>query len=363
MQRRSFIKHAGIGLSATLAAVAAPAVHAQATIRWRMVSSYSTALPALYQTGKRFTEMVSRLTGGKFEITLYNAGELMPAFGVLDGVQSGTVECGYTAPYYYAGKDETFAIGAGIPFGLNTRQMISWMYEGNGLKLMREFMRNYDIINFPIGNTTAQMGGWYRKEIKSLDDVKGLKVRIAGLAGEVFSRMGAVTQQIPGPDIYTALEKGTIDAAEWVGPLDDLSLGLYKVAPHYYYPGWWEGTSQVDLYVNIKEYEKLPPEYQEIINAASGMGLITMQSMYDAQNPAALKELIAKGAKLHRFPKDIMDRALKEALGVYEEISAKNPNWKKVYTDYAKFRADENLWFRLAEGSYDSYMQSQKWES
>ena len=361
MQRRSFIKQAGLGLTATAAAIAVPAVHAQPTLRWRMATSYSTSLHAHYGSEQRFTQLVEQMSGGKFTITLHHAGELMPAFGVLDGVQNGTVECVHTAPYYFVGKDETFGIGSGIPFGLNTRQMNAWMFDGNGLDLMREFYRNYNIINFPMGNTNAQMGGWFRKEVQAVEDLQGLKIRIPGMAGEVFQRMGAVPQQIPGSDIYTSLEKGTIDAAEWVGPLDDQKLGLNKVAPYYYYPGWWEGSAQVDLFVNTKAWESLSAENQAIIQAASAVGHLAMQTIYDNRNPQALKELVGGGTQLRRFSKPIMDRSFKESMQLFDEISGRNPNWKKVYADFAKFRADQNSWFKFAEGSFDSYMQMQDW--
>ena len=195
------------------------------------------------------------MSGGKFEVSVHAAGELMPAFGVVDGVQQGTVEVAHTAPYYFFGKNECFALGCAIPFGLNSRQMTAWMYEGNGLKLMREFYAKYNIINFPGGNTGAQMGGWYRKEIKTVADIKGLKMRIGGFAGKVLERMGGVPQNIPGGEIYQALEKGTIDAAEWVGPYDDQKLGFNKVAPFYYYPGWWEGGPQLDFFINQKAFD------------------------------------------------------------------------------------------------------------
>lgn len=360
MQRRSFIKKAGLGLVSTGAALAAPAVHAQQSLRWRMATSYSTSLHAHHGAAVRFTELVKQLSGGKFTITLHHAGELMPAFEVLDGVQGGAVECVFTAPYYFVGKDETFALGSGIPFGLNSRQMTAWMFDGNGRKLMRDFYRDYNVINFPMGNTGTQMGGWFRHEINDVTDLQGLKIRIPGLAGEVFQRMGAVPQQIPGSDIYTSLEKGTIDAAEWVGPLDDSKLGLNKVAPHYYYPGWWEGSAQVDLFVNTSAYESLSEENKAIIDAASAAAHITMQSIYDARNPLALKELVAGGAKLHRFSRAIMDRSFKESMALFDDISARNPKWKKVYEDFSTFRRDQTLWFKFAEGSFDQYMHTQK---
>lgn len=359
MQRRTFMKKAGIGL-ASAAALGAPAVQAQTTLRWRMATSYSTSLLAHHTAAERFTKLVSEMSGGKFTISLHHAGELMPAFGVLDGVQNGTVQCCFTAPYYFVGKDETFGLGSGIPFGLNSRQMTAWMFQGNGLKLMREFYKKYNIINFPMGNTGTQMGGWFRKQIDTVDDLKGLKIRIPGLAGEVFERLGAVPQQIPGSDIYTSLERGTIDAAEWVGPLDDMKLGLNKVAPNYYYPGWWEGSAQVDLFVNTEAFEQLPDEYKAIIEAASAVGHITMQAVYDAENPQALKQLVAGGAKLHRFSKPIMDASFTASMDLFEDISARNENWKTVYEDFKKFRTDQNLWFKFAEGSFDQYMHTQK---
>jgi TRAP-type mannitol/chloroaromatic compound transport system substrate-binding protein len=307
-----------------------------------------------------FAKKVSEMTGGKFQVSVHAGGELVPALQVVDAVQAGTVEIAHTAPYYFFGKDETFALGCAIPFGLNSRQMTAWMVEGNGLKLMREFYRNYNIISFPGGNTGAQMGGWYRKEIKSIADMKGLKIRIGGFAGRVVERMGAVPQQIAGGEIYSALEKGTIDAAEWVGPYDDQKLGFNKVAPNYYYPGWWEGGPQLDFFINTKAYDSLSAEYKAVVEAASALAHVEMQARYDAKNPAALKQLVGSGTKLFRFPKDVMDAAFKESMAIYAELSAKNPNWKKVYEDYASFRRDQNLWFRFAEAGFDDFMQSQK---
>jgi len=359
IERRSFVR--GAGLAGVLAAGAAPAiVHAQANVRWRLASSFPKSLDTLYGAAELFAKKVGEMSGGKFQISVHGAGEIVPALGVVDGVQAGTVEMAHTAPYYFFGKDPTFALGCAIPFGLNSRQMTSWMVEGNGLKLMREFYRNYNIINFLGGNTGAQMGGWYRKEIKSAADIKGLKMRIAGLAGRIFERMGGVPQNLPGGEIYSALEKGTIDAAEFVGPYDDLKLGFNKVAPNYYYPAWWEGGPQVDFYVNTKAYEGLSAEYKAIVEAATAMGHIELQAKYDAKNPAALKQLVGSGTKLFRFPKDVMDAAFKESMAYYAELSASNPAWKKVYEDFNVFRRDANLWFRFTEAGFDDFMQSQK---
>lgn len=356
MERRSFVGKAG--LAGILAAGAAPAVHAQAALRWRLASSFPKALDTIYGAAEVFAKKVGEMSGGKFQISVHAGGELMPAFGVVDGVQNATVEMAHTAPYYFHGKDETFAIGCAIPFGLNSRQMTAWQFEGNGLKLMREFYRNYNIVHFPMGNTGAQMGGWYRKEIKSVADIKGMKMRIGGFSGRVLERMGGVPQNIPGGEIYQALEKGTIDAAEWVGPYDDLKLGFFKVAPFYHYPGWWEGGPQLDLYINTKAYEGLPAEYKAIIESASAYAHTEMQAKYDARNPVALTTLLANKAKLVQMPIEVLDLALKESLALYSEIAAKNPNWKKVYADYSAFRKESNRWFRYTEMSFDRYMQS-----
>jgi len=359
MERRSFIQRAGI--AGVLAAGAAPAVvHAQANIRWRLASSFPKSLDTIYGAAEVMAKQVSDMTGGKFQISVHAGGELMPPFGVVDGVQNGTVEMAHTAPYYFFGKDPTFAMDCAIPFGLNSRQMTAWMYEGNGMKLFREFYAGYNIHNFPMGNTGAQMGGWYRKEIKSLADIKGLKMRIGGFGGKVLERIGGVPQNIPGGEIYQALEKGTIDASEWVGPYDDQKLGLNKVAPNYYYPGWWEGGPQLSLYINTKAFAGLSAEYKAIVENAAAHAHTVMQARYDARNPAALKQLVGAGTKLFRFPKDVMDGAFKAAMEVYGELNGSNPAWKKIYTDYNDFRRDQNLMFRFAEAGFDDFMQQQK---
>ncbi len=359
MERRKFLQNAGI--AGILAAGAAPAVHAQqANIRWRLASSFPKALDTIYGAAETFSRKVKDMSGGKFEISIHAGGELMPPFGVVDGVQQGTVECAHTAPYYFFGKDETFAMDCAIPFGLNSRQTTAWFYQGNGLKLFREFYKQYNIVNFPMGNTGAQMGGWYRKPVKSLADIKGMKMRIGGFGGKVLAAIGGVPQNIPGGEIYQALEKGTIDATEWVGPYDDQKLGFYKVAKHYAYPAWWEGGPQLSLYVNTKAYEGLSAENKAIIECASAYAHTDMQAKYDAKNPTALKELVAGGTQLFRMPKPVMDAAFKASQAIYSDLSAKNPNWKKVYADFEAFRKEQNLWFRFAEAGFDSYMQAQK---
>ena len=358
MDRRSIIKRAG--MAGVLAAGVAPAVHAQAAIRWRLASSFPKSLDTIYGGAEVFAKAVKAMSGGKFEISVHAGGELMPPFGVLDGVQAGTVEMCHTVPYYFYGKNPAFALGSAIPFGFNARQMNAWMMHGNGRKLMNEFYANFNAVSFAGGNTGTQMGGWYRKEIKSVKDMNGLKFRVGGFAGKVIERMGGVPQNIPGGEIYTALEKGTIDAAEWVGPYDDQKLGFAKVAPFYYYPGWWEGGPQLDVFINNKAFESLSPEYKAIVEAAAAFAHTEMQAKYDARNPAALKQLVGQKVKVLPFPKDVLDLAFKESMALYAEVSAKNENWKKVYEDYSAFRKDQNLWFRFTEARFDSFMQTQK---
>ncbi len=359
MERRKFLKNAGI--AGVLAAGSAPAiVHAQQQIRWRLASSFPKSLDTIYGAAETFSKNVSEATGGKFTVTVHAGGELVPAFGVVDAIQQGTIECAHTAPYYFFGKNEAFAFDCAIPFGMNSRSLTAWMYDGNGTKLMREFYAQYNIVNFPMGNTGAQMGGWYRKQIKSVADINGLKMRIGGFGGRVLAKLGGVPQNIPGGEIYQSLEKGTIDATEWVGPYDDEKLGFHKVAPYYYYPGWWEGGAQLSLYVNSKAFEGLSPEYKAILRQAASDAHVVMQAKYDARNPTALKKLIAEGAKLGRFPKDVMDAAFKASREVYAELNDTNPAWKKIYTDYARFLADQYQWQPIADGSFDQYMGAQK---
>jgi TRAP-type mannitol/chloroaromatic compound transport system substrate-binding protein len=244
---------------------------------------------------------------------------------------------------------------------MNARQMNAWMMHGNGRKLMDEFYANYSMLSLPGGNTGAQMGGWFRKEIKSVADLKGLKMRLGGgLVGDVMTKMGVVPQNLPGGEIYQALEKGTIDAAEWVGPYDDQKLGFNKVAPHYYYPGWWEYGPEVDFFINKKAFDALSPENKAIVQAASAQASVDMLAKYDARNPIALKQLIGAKIKLLPFTKDVLDASYKASQEVYAENNAKSPEWKKIYADFQIFQRDQVAWFRVAEGRFDSYMSSIK---
>ncbi len=355
MKRRDFLKVSTAGVAAS--AVAAPAIAQSAPeIKWRLTSSFPKSLDTIYGGGEYLAKRVAELTDGKFQIQVFAGGELVPGLQALDATTNGTVEMCHTVSYYYVGKDPTFAVGASVPFGLNARQMNSWLYQGGGQELLNEFYKNYNVIAFPAGNTGTQMGGWFRKEIKSVADLQGLKFRIGGIAGQVLAKLGVVPQQIAGGDIYPALEKGTIDGAEWVGPYDDEKLGFQKVAQYYYYPGWWEGGPCVHAYVNLDKWNSLPKAYQAAITDAAVHTNSWMQARYDMLNPTALKRLVAGGVQLRPFPTDVMDACLKSTNELWAEISAKNATFKKVIDAMQAYRNDQYLWWQVAEYTYDTYM-------
>ena len=355
MDRRSIIKQAGI--AGVLAAGIAPAVHAQATVRWRLASSFPKSLDTIFGSAEMFAKTVRALSGGKFEVSVHAAGELMPAFGVVDALQSSTIEMAQTAPYYYTGKNSIFAFGCAVPFGLTARQMDAWMDHGNGRKLMDAFYANYNIKSRSAGNTGTQMGGWYRKEIKTVADLKGLKFRMGGgLFGEAMQKLGVVPQHMPAGDVYQALEKGTLDATEFVGPYDDEKLGFNKVAPFYYYPGWWEGGAALEFFINAKAYAALPAEFQAIVDAATTVAARDMTAKYDAFNPIALKRLVAAKTQLKAFPKEIMDAGYKASMEVFAEHEAKSPEFKTIHQDMRAFQRDQLLWARYSELRFDNYM-------
>ena len=355
MTRRTFLRSAAAGIAAATAA--GPAIaQSQAAINWRMASSFPKSLDTLFGAGELIVRRVAEITDGKFQIRLFAGGEIVPGLQVLDAVQNGTVESGHTAAYYYIGKDPAFAFATALPFGLNARQQNAWMYYGGGTQAMADLFRDYGCVQFPGGNTGVQMGGWYRKEIKSMADLKGLKMRIGGLGGQVLAKLGVVAQQIAGGEVYQALERGTIDAAEWVGPYDDEKLGFDKVAKFYYYPGWWEGGPQLSVIVNIKKWEALPKAYKAALEAACAESNVHMLARYDAKNPAALRRLVAGGAQLRAFRGPVMEAAQKAAFELYDELAAKSKHFRRIYDGWLKFRADQFLWFRVAEISYDNFV-------
>ena len=355
MKRREFLKAAGVGMTAS--AVATPAIaQSMPEVKWRLAASWPKSLDTLFGGCEYFAKRVSEITDNKFQIQVFAAGELVPGLQVLDAVQNGTVEMGNTALYYYWGKDPAFTFGTALPFGLNARQMNSWLRFGGGADLLNDLLKNFNCTGVAAANTGAQMGGWFRKEIKSIDDLRGLKMRIGGFAGTIMAKVGAVPQQLAAGDIYPALEKGTLDACEWVGPYDDEKLGFYKVAKYYYYPGWWEGCGQAHNITNLAKWNELPKSYQSAILTASGDAWEWVIGRYDYNNPPALKRLLSQGVLLRAFPPDVMEASYKAATEIYADLSKTNPHFKKLYDSLVAFRGDSLVWLQVAELSFDSFM-------
>jgi TRAP-type mannitol/chloroaromatic compound transport system substrate-binding protein len=355
MKRRQFLKTAGVGLAT--AAVASPAIaQSMPELKWRMTASWPKALDTLYGGAVILAKAVAEATDNKFQIQTFAGGEIVPALQALDATSNGTVEMGHTAPYYYFGKDPTFAFGASVAFGPNQRLNQGWYYQGGGRETLDEFYKKYNVVGLLAGNTGCQMGGWFRKPIESVNDLKGLKFRIGGFPGRVIAKLGGVPTSIAGGDIYPSLEKGTIDAAEWVGPYDDEKLGFYKVAKHYYYPGWWEGGTMLACFVNLDKWNALPKHYQAVLEHASAYANSWMISKYDQLNPAALRRLLAGGTQLHAFSPAIMEACFKAAHELHDEISKTNAGFKKVYDSMNAFMKPGFSWFQVAELNYDSFM-------
>ncbi len=360
MKRRDFLKQtlpavAAAGLAGCVAKPAGLASDSRPLVKWRMASSYPPGLDTIFGTARKFAERLSQLTDGLFELRIFSPGELMPAMQVLDGVQSGAVECGHTAGYYYTGKNPVLAFETSVPFGLTTRQQLAWLFQGGGLELLRKAYGKFNILNFPAGCTGAQMGGWFRHEVNTLGDLKGLKMRIPGLGGEVMSRLGVSVQSIPGSDLYMALERGAIDATEWVGPYDDEKLGFHKVCKNYYYPGWWEPGPVLTYLVNRDAWNSLPPSYKAAWEVASIESCNLMTNLYDKLNPEALSRLRAQGVQLRKFSDDIMTAAEAIAFQIMEEQASKDPDYAELFKNWRAFRAESYRWFATCELSLEQF--------
>lgn len=363
MDRRSFIKKAGVAGAGAAAAttLAAPALAQEnPKVTWRLTSSFPKSLDTIYGAAETLSERVKEATGGNFEIQVFAAGEIVPGLQAVDAVSDGTVEMCHTASYYYWGKDATFQLGTATPFLMNSRMQNAWFIEGGGTDMLNEFYNTQGLHGTPCGNTGAQMGGWFRKEINTVEDLNGLKMRIGGFAGKILGKLGVAPQQIAGGDIYAALEKGTIDATEWVGPYDDQKLGFNKVAKYYYYPGWWEGGAALHAFTNLDKHNELPEHYKAILADASYYANASMLARYDMKNPTALKELVADGAVLRPFNQDVLDACYAAAQEVYQEVTAANPAFKKIYDSQLAYAKDAYLWQQLSEYTFDTYMMIQQ---
>ncbi len=356
MERRRFLRQAAVTTGVGMAAVGFPALAKDApAVRWRMSTGWPKSLDTIYGSAEELCHRVSELTQGKFEIRPFPGGELVPYAQNMEAVSNGTVECNHVLATAHIGTNTAVAFDTGLSFGLNARQHNAWVQYGGGLKLLRDMYGKHNIVNFVCGNVGVQMGGWFRNEIKSVADLKGLKMRIGGIGGMVMSKLGAIPQQIPPGDIYPSLERGVIDAAEWIGPYDDEKLGFYKVAPYYYSPGWFEGSASITTMVNADAWKALPPLYQEAFECACNEQTLRMLAHYDAVNPGALRKLVAAGAKLKYFPRDMMDAAYAATQELWTELSDKNPEFAKIYPEWAKFQEAEVSWFRVAENALDNF--------
>lgn len=355
MKRRQFLTGGATAL-ATGAVASSAVAQSQPEIRWRLTSSFPRILDTMFGTAQTFAKYMAEATDNRFKIQTFPAGEIVPGLQALDAVQNGSVECAQTAVYFYYGKEPTLAFATGIPFGLNARLQHAWWFFGGGAEILNPVLAQFNVVGFPFGNSGCAMGGFFRKELNELDDLKGLKFRIGGMGGQVLAKLGIVPQQIAPADVYPALEKGVIDAAEFVGPYDDEKLGLAKVAKYYYYPGWWEGGAMMHLVINTEQWNRLPKHYQRILQDACEAANNWMMAKYDTVNAPALKRLVAQGAVLRGFPAPIMEASYKAAHELYDQIAATNPNFKKALDSLIAFRAEQLQWWQVGEYSYDTFM-------
>ncbi len=358
MKRRDFLKGAGAGAAAGVGMSMAPLAGAAELPRlnWRMVTSWPQSLDTLYGGAVDVAKYVRELTSGRFNIRTYAAGELVGGLQVLDAVSQGTVQMGHTASYYYIGKSPALAFDTTLPFGMTARQQYSWQMQGGGNELLnKEVFARFGIVSLPAGNTGVQMGGWFRRPVPDLASLRGLKMRIPGFGGKVMAKLGVNVQTLPGSEIYPALERGVIDATEFVGPYDDEKLGFYQVAKYYYAPSWWEPNTQLSLYINKKQWEGLPRQYQQAVRIACAAANWNMVAKYDAKNPVALKSLLSKGVKLEKFSDGIMKAAEKAAFEIYDGLNKSDPTWRKVYAPWLKFRNMEYAWAAADQLVYESF--------
>lgn len=328
-------------------------VQEQRVYQWRMVTTWPKDFPGLGTTAQEFANMVEAMSGGRLQIRVYGAGEIVPAMGVFDAVSDGSAEMGHGGSYYWRGKAPAAQFFTTIPFGMNAQEMNAWLHHGGGLELWREVYAPFNIIPFPGGNTGIQMAGWFNKEINSIEDLRGLKMRIPGLAGDVFNRAGGSSVNIPGGELYTSLQTGVIDAAEWVGPSNDQAFGFDQIARYYYYPGWQEPGSTLELLVNKPAFEALPDDLQAIVTHAARAANQDMLDQYTARNPRALNDMVAKeGTELRRLPDDVIQRLYDISRELFEQQAEEDPLFRKVWDSYRTFLTDVTDYHKITEHTY-----------
>ncbi|MGQ7792224.1 TRAP transporter substrate-binding protein [Faunimonas sp. B44] len=358
MKRREFLKGGIIGgAAAGSAALAAPAIaQSMPEVRWRLTSSFPKPLDALFGNALTFARYVAEATDNRFQIQCFGPGEIAPALQAMDVVANGSVDCAHTPIYFYIGKQPSLAFGTGVPFSFNSRLQYAWLTNGGGNALMDEALATFGVVGFPCGQSGTQMGGWFRKEINQPSDWQGLKMRIGGLGGEVLAKLGVVPQQIGGGDIYAALERGTIDAAEFVSPYDDEKLGFARVAKYYYAPGFWEGGAVLHMVVNEQRWNELPKHYQAILRQAGDSAMNAMLAKYDSSNGPALMRLVAGGTEVKIFPNPVLDAAWAAAHELYREKAAQDDLFRRSLESMLAFRKENYLWWQVNEYAFDSYM-------
>ncbi len=365
MQRRKLLSSSitalsaavGTGLlsSCTIRREESSGISVLPTVRWKMATSWPPSLDTIYGGALTISQRVNDLSGGKFQIKPYAAGEIVPGLEVLDAVQAGSVECGHTASYYYIGKNPSFAFGTSVPFGLTAQEQNAWLYEAGGNELLNRIYADFGVLSFPAGNTGAQMGGWFKRKLENLNSLQGLKMRIPGLGGKVMAELGVNVQVLPGGEIYLALDRGAIDAAEWTGPYDDEKLGLSRAARFYYYPGWWEPGPTLTALVNQKAWNKLPAEYQAIFSTACYEANLTMLNRYDNLNGTALQRLVQSGTELVPYSKSILTAAQDAAFQLYSDMAADDRNFRQIFEQWQAFRKDIYNWHKINEFSFSSF--------
>ena len=354
MKRRDFIQKAGIGSLATATSLATPSVANAATqFKWKMVTAWPKNFPGLGTGANLLAKTITEMSGGRIKVKVYGAKELVPAFEVFDAVSSGTAEIGHAGAYYWKGKAPAAQFFSAIPFGLTAQEMNAWLYYGGGLDLWRELYKPFGLIPAPAGNTGVQMAGLFNREIKSIEDLKGLKMRIPGLGGEVFRRAGGTPVSIPGGELFTSLQSGALDATEWVGPYNDLAFGFYKVAKYYYYPGWHEPGSTIEALINEKAFNALPKDLQSIVLAACKVTNMDMISEYTARNNQALDTLINKhNVKVLPLPDDVLKTLRQLSDQVVLELANTNPLAKTIYASVTQFRGQVSEWGNISEQAF-----------